>query len=88
MLEALKSFEIDGTGRFIGSEHPLHGCFDELPQEAAVLSQATLSPRHLASEQDRPEPLYCLPSIEGKFGHYDLIFSGLTTRNYLVLSVC
>ena len=30
MLEALKSFEIDNTCHFIGIEHPIHRCFEEL----------------------------------------------------------
>jgi len=30
MLEALKSFEIDNTCHFIGTEHPIHCCFQEL----------------------------------------------------------
>jgi hypothetical protein len=30
MLEALKSFEIDNTCHFVGIEHPIHRCFEEL----------------------------------------------------------
>jgi len=30
MLEALQSLEIDNTCHFIGTEHPIHRCFQEL----------------------------------------------------------
>jgi hypothetical protein len=35
MLEALKSREIDDMSHFIGTEHPIHCCFEELNSDVS-----------------------------------------------------
>jgi hypothetical protein len=67
MLEALKFREIDDTSHFIGAEHPIHCCFQELDSDVS----SNFSPDVVSTEFFNPLRI----NLSGKHPGIPQIFS-------------